>query len=205
MFFTQQRAGMLVFLIGILSIINFKSKRFWKTVLLCFVAALIIWPFISDNVALLLSIFNSKYEGTVSGSSISMRFEQLNAVFKIMQEAPFTGLGEYVDKLYRGIYASKARGYESLWFEQMAKHGIIGVFAYIVMIYYSIYKIPKKYHSKELFFISLSYWMTYTLTSTPYFRIYFLYGIIFYYIKSSEQFHGIASVSESNIENLIRG
>jgi hypothetical protein len=68
----------------------------------------------------------------------------------------------------------------------MAKHGLVGVLAYVYMIFYSLIKVPKEYKSKQVFFISLAYWGTYTLTSTPYFRIYLYYLALFYFIKKSE-------------------
>ena len=134
-----------------------------------------------------------------------MRFDQLDAIYRIMLEAPITGLGENFERFYKGIYAARAMGYESLWFEQMAKHGMMGVAAYLVMIFYSVYKIPKKYQSKEIFFILLSYWMTYSLTSTPYFRTYLLYGIVFFFIKSSQRYDEKTQVHNSNKRLLVWG
>ena len=203
MFFTQQRAGMLLFLIGIIPVINFKKKRFWKLVIIGLIALIAVWPLISNNIELLFSIFSTKYEKKVSGSSISMRFDQLDAIYRIMLEAPRTGLGENFERFYKGIYAARAMGYESLWFEQMAKHGMMGVAAYLVMIFYSVYKIPKKYQSKEIFFILLSYWLTYSLTSTPYFRTYLLYGIVFFFIKSSQRYDEKTQVHNSNKRLLV--
>ena len=203
MFFTQQRAGMLLFLIGIIPVINFKKKRFWKLVIIGLIALIAVWPLISNNIELLFSIFSTKYEKKVSGSSISMRFDQLDAIYRIMLEAPITGLGENFERFYKGIYAARAMGYESLWFEQMAKHGMMGVAAYLVMIFYSVYKIPKKYQSKEIFFILLSYRLTYSLTSTPYFRTYLLYGIVFFFIKSSQRYDEKTQVHNSNKRLLV--
>lgn len=196
MFFTKQRAGMFMLFIAAISALNLRKRKFWKLIIIGAVALIVVFPLISDNLSLLLSIFSTKYENQVSGSSISMRFDQLEAVFEIMMAAPLTGLGENFQRYYTGALASRALGYESLWFEQMAKHGILGVLAYIVMIYYSVYKIPKKYKSKQVFFISLAYWVTYTLTSTPYFRTYFLYATIFYFIKNSEVYVDIKNRKE---------
>lgn len=186
MFFTQQRTGMFMLFISALAVVNFRKMKFWKLLFLGAIAVIFIAPFITDNLSLLLSIFSSKYVGEVSGSNVSMRLDQLDAIFRIMLISPLTGLGENFQSYYTGVFASRAMGYESLWFEQMAKHGILGVLVYIFMIYYSVYKIPQKYKSKQVFFISLAYWVTYTLTSTPYFRTYFLYTVIFYFIKNSE-------------------
>ena len=186
MFFTQQRTGMVLLFISALAVVDFRKLKFWKLLIIGFCGVLIIYPFISDNINLLLSIFSSKAAEQVSGSSVLMRFDQLDAVFRIMLNSPLTGLGENFQRFYNGIYVERAMGYESLWFEQMAKHGLLGVFAYIVMIYYAVYKIPKRFKSKQIFFISLAYWVVYTMTSTPYFRTYFLYTVIFYFIKNSE-------------------
>lgn len=198
MFFTQQRTGMFMLFISIISSVDFRKKRFWKLIIIGAVALFFVTPYILDNLSLLFSIFNSNYSNTVSGSNVSMRFDQFNAILRIMLISPLTGLGENFQSYYTGIYASRALGYESLWFEQMAKHGLFGVLAYIVMIYYSVYKIPKKFNSKQVFFISLAYWVTYTLTSTPYFRIYFLYAVIFYFIKDSSAYSILKKINKTN-------
>lgn len=203
MFFTKQRAGMFLLLIALLSIVDFRKKRFWKLIGIAALSIACAWPFISNYIALFLSIFNSSYQGQVFGSTSSMRFKQLYAVFKIMQMAPITGLGENFQRYYHGMYAAQALGYESLWFEQMAKHGILGVLAYVYLIYYSVYKVPKRYHSKQVLFISLAYWITYTLTSTPYFRTYFLYGVLFYFIKNTPELN-LTEAAENNHYNKIR-
>lgn len=188
MFFTQQRTGIFMLIIAVLSVVDFRKKKFWKLLGIMIVAFFIVSPYISENINLLLSIFNTKYQNSVSGSSMSLRLDQLDAIYHIMLKAPITGLGENFQSFYSGSFASRAMGYESLWFEQMAKHGLIGVLSYIFMIYYSVCKLPKEYKSKELFFVSLAYWITYTLTSTPYFRTYFLYSVIFYFIKNTEKY-----------------
>lgn len=196
-FFTKQRAGMFLLAISVLPCINFKRKKFYKLAFLAVICILFILPFISDYLFVLLSSFIPNIDngsgGVVGGSTSSMRLMQLNAVYQIMQQSPIAGLGENFKGLYSSVYAAKALDFESLWFEQMAKHGILGVLAYIVMIYYSVYKIPKHFKSKQVFYISLAYWATYTLTSTPYFRTYFLYAVIFYFIKNSEVYTTIKS------------
>ena len=198
-FFTQQRTGIVLFLISALAIIDLKKIRFWKLMGLAGIISVLIVPFLLDNLSLLFSIFNSKFANDVSGSSISLRFKQLYAIFNIMLISPLTGLGENFQRYYTGIHASQALGYESLWFEQMAKHGSVGILAYLYMIYYSIIKIPKKYKSKHVFYIMLAYWITYTMTSTPYFRTYFLYAIIFYFIKDSKKYKDIKDINNEKI------
>lgn len=189
-FFTKQRAGLFLLFLGCLSCIDFSKKKFYKLVLFAVVGVLLLLPLIQDYLFVLLSSFIPKIDngigGIVGGSNLSMRLSQLNAVYHIMLQSPIFGLGENFKRLYVSEYAAQALDFESLWFEQMAKHGIVGVLSYVIMIYFAVYRIPKKYKSKEVFFISLAYWLTYTMTSTPYFRIYFFYVIIFYYIKNSK-------------------
>lgn len=203
-FFTKQRAGMFLLAISVLPCINFKKKKFYKLALLAVICVLFILPFIWDYLFVLLSSFIPNMDngsgGVVGGSTSSMRLMQLNAVYHIMLQSPIAGLGENFKRLYSSVYAAQALDFESLWFEQMAKHGILGVLAYIVMIYYSVYKIPKHFRSKQVFYLSLAYWATYTLTSTPYFRIYFLYAVIFYFIKNSEAYTTMQS-GQSLIKN----
>ena len=186
MFFTQQRSGIFFLCVAFLSVVDFSKKSFWKLLLVLIVLVISVYPLISENIQLLFSIFSSKYTDNVSGSNVSMRFEQLYAVYNIMLKSPVTGLGENFIQYYTGTYASQALGFESLWFEQMAKHGLIGVISYIFMIYYSVYKIPKDYKSKSARYIALAYWLTYSLTSTPYFRTYFLYIVLFYFLKEKK-------------------
>ena len=186
-FFTKQRAGMFLFAFSVLSCVNFRKKKFYKFTFVVLLCGIFILPFIYKYLFVLLSSFipnlSNGNGGVVGGSNASMRVMQFNAVYHIMMQAPLTGLGENFKRLYTSIYAAQALDFESLWFEQMAKHGAIGVVSYIIMICYSVIKIPRQYKSKTVFYFSLAYWLTYTLTSTPYFRIYLFYAIIFYFIK----------------------
>lgn len=203
-FLTKQRAGMFMFVLAILPCVELRKKRFYKLAIIGGFCCLLILPIISDYLFVLISTFipsiNNGAGGTVGGSNASMRLMQLNAVYNIMLQSPIAGLGENFKRFYSSAYAAQALDFESLWFEQMAKHGLVGVISYIVMIYYSVIKVPKKYKSKTIFFISLAYWLTYTLTSTPYFRIYFYYVVIFYFIRNSEVYTTIKS-GQSLIKN----
>ena len=81
-----------------------------------------------------------------------------------------------------------ARGYESIWFEQLVMHGRLGVLCHILLLYYSVIKIPKRFKSKEVLVFSLAYWIIYSITSIPSFRIFLLYLAIFYFIKTSKEY-----------------
>lgn len=206
-FLTKQRAGMFLFALAILPCVELGNKRFYKLAIIGGICCLLILPIISDYLFVLISTFIPSIDngvgGIVGGSNASMRLMQLNAVYNIMLQSPIAGLGENFRRFYSSAYAAQALDFESLWFEQMAKHGIVGVISYIVMIYYSVIKVPKKYKSKTIFFISLAYWLTYTLTSTPYFRIYLYYVVIFYFIKNSEVYSTTKKWSETITEQKV--
>ena len=196
---TKQRAGIFFLFFGLFSALNFKNKKTYRYLLYSVGVLILLSPIIFQYKDLILSMFHLKTNSNVSGSTASMRFDQLDAVFNIMKSSPLLGLGENFRSHYTGPYLERALGFESLWFEQMAKHGILGLIAYLYFIYISVVKIPLKFKSRESFFIMLSYWITYSLTSTPYFRIYFLYVVVFYFLR----FHRINSHSEKNImENI---
>ena len=107
-FFTQQRSGLFFLLIASFAIVDLKKIKFWKLVLFAIIFAIFVFPFISGNISLLLSMFISKYANKVSGSSVSLRLSQLNAVFHIMLASPLTGLGENFRKYYVSAYSAQA-------------------------------------------------------------------------------------------------
>lgn len=183
--FTKMRAGLVFVAIASISLIDFKKKWFYELTLLFFIGILLIFPIIQNNLYILLSLFSESARVTAGGSSISMRLSQLEAITQLMMLSPIGGLGEKFGSYISNQYTIAALSYESIWFEQMARHGILGVIANIILAYYSIIKLPKKYKSKPAFFLSLAYWITYTLTTIPSFRTPLYFVLLFYYIKSS--------------------
>lgn len=183
---TKMRSAMLFTVICFIATVDLKKKRFYKLFLLGIVGIVFIYPLIQQNSALFLSLIDKNVQSKLGGSNMTMRLSQFDAVSNLMQMSPIGGLGEKFNELISNQYTTQALDYESLWFEQMVKHGIIGVVAHIIMIVYSVLIIPRKYKSKELFIISFSYWMTYTLTSIPSFRTSFYYFVLFYFIKHTE-------------------
>lgn len=185
---TKMRSTMLFTMISGFSFIDFRKKKFYKIILFIAIGIAIAWPIISQNLTLFLSIFNKKLQSSVGGSSFEMRLTQLDAVQQLLKLSPIGGLGELFKGYISNQYTEAALSYESIWFEQMVKHGMIGVIANIILAYYSVIKVPKDYHSKEIFFISLAYWITYTATSIPSFRMHMYYLVLFYFIKTSETY-----------------
>ncbi len=193
MLLTKMRSAMLFTLIALIGCIDLKNRKFYKLAVCFIVIAIIALPIYWKYVELFLSLFSSKYQNGVKGSTVDQRLSQLNAVYHLMKMSPIGGLGERFGDYISNQYTSAALEYESIWFDVMAKHGLIGIFSNFIMMIYSIIIIPKRYKSKEILFISLSYWITYTLTSIPSFRIHIYYLVIFYFIKKSEAYRNYNS------------
>jgi len=184
---TKMRSAIVFAVIASVSFVNFKKKKFYKIVILIVLGLFAAWPLLSNQIGLILSIFNSNYQASVGGSSLEMRLSQFEAVFRVMSLSPVAGLGESFKNYINNSITLGTLGYESIWFEQMVQHGMIGVIANIILMVYSIVIIPVRYRSKELFYISLAYWVTTTLTGSEIlFRIHLYYLAMFFYIKSSD-------------------
>ena len=183
---TKMRSAMLFTAFCFIATVDFKKKRFYKFLLLGIVGIALILPLIQQNSDLFLSLIDKNVQTKLGGSNMTMRLSQLDAVNNLMKMSPIGGLGEKFNELVYNQYTIQALDYESLWFEQMVKHGLVGVVAHIIMIVYSVLIIPRKYQSKELFIISCAYWMTYTVTSIPSFRTSFYYFVLFYFIKHTD-------------------
>ena len=196
---TKMRSAMIFTLICLLGAVDFKKKRFYKLLYLALILLVCIAPLILQNSDLFLSLFSSSIQKKLGGSNISMRFNQLNAVLNLMKISPIGGLGEIFSEFVSNVYTMQALDYESLWFEQIVKHGMLGVIVHVIMIVYSVIVIPKKYKSKELFILSFAYWAIYTITSVPSFRLTFYYFILFYFIKHSKVYLDMKSGSTKKV------
>lgn len=185
LFLTKMRSGLFFLGVGMFSFMDFKKKRFLKLVFILIIGIVIAWPLISPNLTILFSIFSKKAQLEVKGSNFLMRLNQLDAVYHIFQMSPITGLGEKFDDFLVNQYTLAAYEYESVWLDQMARHGSLGVLANLVLAYYSVYAVPRKFRSKEIFILGLAYWLTYTMTSIPSFRNSLYYITIFYCVKRS--------------------
>ena len=185
---TKMRSAYIFMIIASLSIFDFRKKRFYILACVMVIFAIISWPVISSNFDIFASLFSKKLQKTVGGSGLAQRLGQFSAVFSLMEMSPLFGLGEKFKDLISNSYTEPALSYESLWLLVMPRYGMIGVIAYIIYGFFSVFIIPRKYHSKEILFIMLAYWITYTITSIPSFRTSILFVVIFYYIKTSNAY-----------------
>ena len=181
---TKMRSGIFFALVALLALFDLKNKKFIKILIFGFISFLVVLPFFSnESLNVLLSLFNTAAQEKVGGSSFEMRLVQLDAVLNLVNRSPIFGLGERFSDAMNNSFVIDALGFESIWFEQLSKHGFFGALVNIFLAFFSIAYIPRKYHSKGACYLALAYWLTYSLTSIPSFRMSFYYIVYFYFIK----------------------
>lgn len=187
-FFANARGPLVFLFIGALSFVSLKNKKFYRFVVVGIVLFAVASPLLTDYIDNLLSIFNSKAQGKVGGSNAEMRFEQFGAAIELMLQSPMFGLGYKFMNVLNTSLVSQLLGFESMWFRILTQFGLVGVFVNLMFAYYSLVKIPRHYHSKPLFFLSLAYWVTASLTSVPGMLMYLYYMILIFFIKQSDKY-----------------
>lgn len=187
-FFSNARGPIVFLMISILSFIDLKNKSFYKYFIVGAILLIVALPLFTDYTDNLLSIFNTEAQEKVGGSNAEMRMEQLDAAFELMMQSPIVGFGyKFMNELHSTL-VSKLLGLESMWFRIMTQFGILGVIVNIILLYYSLVKLPRHYKSRPLFFISLAYWVTASLTSVPGMLMYLYYLILIIFIKQSDRY-----------------
>ena len=191
---TKMRTGVFFVILGLFLefgdlLKKLKRKRLFNVLLIGLFAFIIVSPAIVKNANLVLSIFSRKAQSSVGGSSFSWRLVQARYIFDFGKQSFFVGFGEKFRDIPELISIRKYTGdFESVWFEQFLAHGFLGVFAYLVLVYYTTIKLSREYGSKHLLRFSTAYWVTYTMTSLPYFRTFLFYLVLFYFIKKTDKY-----------------
>ena len=196
----KMRTAIVFTLICALSLIDFGKitrSKLKKFLLLFVVFAPVLYVVGKSNLSLITNLFTSETSSAVGGSSLAMRLSQFEAIKLVISASPIFGLGETFRSV---VYSSAALGYEGVIFEQLSMHGIYGIVVTFVLVLYSVVLIPRKYKSKELFFISSAYWVASLVSSIPAFRTLLLYLVYFYFIKTSDVYREMVETSngESN-------
>lgn len=187
---TKMRSAIVFTVLLSLSFIDFKffkRKKSYILIAIVIFALPFMWNVVQDNLYIITSIFTSKVRNTqVGGSSTEMRLEQLDAAINLMKMSPIGGLGETFKGLLINQYTILSREFESIWLEQIAMHGIFGICTTIILIIWTTIVVPLKYKSYSAFVFAGAYWLTYTMSSVPSFRIVLLYLAEFYFIKNTD-------------------
>lgn len=180
---TKSRGPYLFLLIGAFSFINLKSGKFYRYALILVLALIVMLPYFSDQLDIFKSLFSADAQAKVGGSDANMRFEQLSVAIGIMSISPVYGLGfKFLNEMSTAVTMGLLGG-ESIWFQVLPQFGILGILAYLFMIYWTVIKLPKKYKSVSLFFIGLAYWLVISMTSVPGMQIYLYYLVLILVIK----------------------
>lgn len=199
-FLTKMRSPLIFLGVGLLSVVDFRKKSFYKFLIFILITLIIIFPWISKlNLTVLYSLFNSTAATQVSGSSLQQRTGQFQSAFQLLQYSPILGLGsKFQDVMVNSSLVQSLLGLESIWLNDILKYGILGVIADVIWLYYLLIKVPKYYHSSSAFWLSLAYAITITITSTPGFQIYLLYLVLFAFFKFSDRYKGFLTTKGAN-------
>lgn len=185
LFFTNSRGPIVFLIFSGASLINIKNLRGYIFIIGVVISIVILLPYLSEYIDNIVSIFDSKVQEQVGGSNAEMRFMQMSAALELMKESPIVGWGFKFMNVLNNSLTTALLGLESMWIRIMVQFGIIGIIANVYYAYYSLIKIPKLFHSKSVFYISLAYWVTASLTSVPGMLYYLYFLILIIFIKFS--------------------
>lgn len=187
-----------LFVVLLFLLINHNAIKILKYIYILFFVGLISYPFLNKDTRTTLKamIFvwdeKASKKAEFSGSSISLRTDQLNSSVKIIRKNPIIGKGfGYVND--HGKEHSEMLGYESYIFKVLVENGVLGLFIYTWFYFYLYYKLLKKSKRKEdkcrVHALCLSFFLSITLTGItyPFFSIYmFLYFMTYYNIRNNK-------------------
>lgn len=186
---TKMRGPLVFLLIGMFAMVDFKKKSFYKIAIIVALLILIFLPFISENLNVFRALFDKTAAQSVRGSSLEQRAMQFAAAGQLVHGARvICGLGAKFQSVLSGTLVHNLLGLESIWLADFVEYGVFCILAEVGLLIFSIIIIPKYYRSRELFFISLSYWIVASLSSTPGFNIHLYYIALFFFIKSSAEY-----------------
>ena len=200
-FLTKMRSCLIFLVIASIELANFKKKRSYL-IMLCVVISCVIaveGGLVPDEIINILKSFTqSEYQMRVSGSTLEMRVDQFAAAFELMKIDPIFGLGYKFQDVISNSITRRLYGSESIWLIAITRYGIIGIISEIIYFYYLVIKIPKSIHNTPLFWISLSYFITYSITTLPGLVIPMFYFVFIFYVKNSNKYIQLSYKSRIN-------
>lgn len=183
---TKMRSPIIFFAITLLASVDFRSKRFYFLASCFLIGLILILLFFGNDVQnVIFALFNKSSAEEIGGSSLSMRLDQFDAAFSLMKENPLFGLGPAFSDIISNDLVTRLLGGESIWLSVITQQGLIGIFAYLTLVFFCIIYIPNKYKNMNLAIFSFAFWVTYTITSLPGFDFIFYYILIIYFVKQS--------------------
>jgi len=188
LFFTNSRGPILFLLIGLIPLFKLKNKRnilFFISAGIIFIGFYVYKVNLFENVT---SIFSYSAQQNVGGSNLAMRLMQLNSALEIMQSHPILGIGLKGLSYYSNqTLVDSLLGLESMWLSIIVQQGIVGIIVNLYLIYTLVFKLGIKQHNRFVLFLSLAYFVVYSMTSVPGFVTSLLYTFIFMFIKTHQK------------------
>ena len=140
--------GLLAFIIPIFRMGKFFSKQRLVLISILLLSYYLAYDYIYDTID---SLFNHNTTSEIKGSSMELRLEQLEGCFMVISNNLLFGLGRTFNL---DDWSWILAGNESIWFELLCYHGIIGCIVY-ALIYYKILK-NSLYNKYFVFILFLS-------------------------------------------------
>lgn len=193
-FLTKMRSTFIFMVIGSLGLINVKRKRFYIIAIAVAISLFVVFSsgLVPEEVIRVInSLTNSEIQSEMSGSSLEMRIDQFSAAFEILKVNPIFGLGDKFQSVMKNDLTKRLWGSESIWLMAITRKGIIGIIAVAIQFYYMIIKIPKTCKCKSLFWLSLAYCVTYTVTSIPGTVMCWFYFVFSFFAKNSYKYKSL--------------
>lgn len=172
--FTNSRGPLLFLLIALLPF--FHVKYIFKFLIIAFIGVIFFGGLINDYLDTFLSIFNSNAAEKVGGSNIDMRINQFEVMFDIWSNNPLLGNGAKATNYWLEKDLGLLGG-ESVWIGLFLNQGLLGVIAYVYLLF-SIIKNSRGDSKWVSRFLVIAWLCFNTATSTPGITISFLMIII---------------------------
>ena len=190
-FLTKMRAGILFTSIALLGSFNFRKAKTYVFIL-SGIMVIVFTSIYIDSSGIIQKLIQSFFNGdSLQGSSISMRLEQLKTAFSLLSISPIVGLGQKYSSVISKTLTAGIIKSESIWFVVIPCFGIIGIIVWINYFIYLLIKIPRFFKNRPIFFFSLAYFITYTMTSLPGIKNEILFLCLFYFIKESNKYKNL--------------
>lgn len=185
-FFTNSRSPLIFLFIGFIPLLNPRKKStygiLFTLLLLGIVGFNFIRPYIANFLSLLSPFFNNISTPDLGGSSLEMREMQFATAFEAVKNILLFGLGiESVNSIVIVKYPNLL-GLESIWLWLLIERGIVGVISHIYLLI-SVFRSGKGTAKYFVYFFTIAWFVTTTVTSTPGVSISFFFTMIIIVLK----------------------
>lgn len=181
-FFTNSRSPIVFMGIAFLPFFNLKKKYSYQMLILIITVFIIGFPYIEPYLGNVFSLFTSEKHDKVGGSSITMRLLQFAAGIFLVKDHFIFGLGIKSINQFIGT-GSGILGAESIWLYLLIERGLVGIISHFVLLW-SVFKMGLGNCKKNIYFLTLAWFVLTTITSTPGVGFSFFMTIVIIIVKS---------------------